>query len=240
MPVSEACYEITSLHRLTHRKLALAEERERRIAERFVERFGEPAEAVLQAVYQKHPAFLGSARLEELIEDDDPTAYLEEAARAQALREAAVLTALQERLGDEAEVEIRLGSYDHGWETGDRLARLLDMGDCEPAAAADLLADHFPGGTAWGPGPRITEEDESHARWSYLDGSTLELWNEAEASVQLLCSSVAFWCKGFGEALNPMLDFRQGASLADGDPHNEGVYTLDQDSARPKKEPEPA
>jgi hypothetical protein len=177
--------------------------------------------------------------LEELVDEADPTEFLEEAARAQALREAAVLTALQSRLGDEAEVEIRLCSYDHGWETGDRIARLLDMTDCEPSAAADLLADHFPGGTAWGTGPRITEEDESHARWRYLDGEMLELWNEVEASVQLLCSTVAFWCKGFGEALNPSLDFRQGGSLADGDPYSEGVYTLDTGPVRPRKRPEP-
>lgn len=239
MPVMEDLERISTLHRLTHRKLSLAEERERRVAEHFVETFGEQAMETLEAVREAHPPFLGSARLEELLEEHGATSFLEEAARAQALREAATLTALQQRFGDEAEVELRLCSYDHGWETGERVARLLNLEGCTPSMAADLLADHYPGGTAWGPGPRITRENGTEARWRYLDASVLEIWKEAGASAHLLCSAAAFWCKGFGEGLNPRLDFRMGGSLADGDPCSEALYTLEPGTGTGRRESEP-
>jgi hypothetical protein len=219
---------ITPIQRLTHRKIILAEERERRMGERFAERFEEESLEVIEAIRQAHPPFLGSTRVEELIGDADPHAFLEEAARVQTLREAAMLGALRERFGDEAEVEIRLCSYDHGWETGERLARVLDKPRCTPSEAFDLLADHFPGGSACGEyAPRLVSEGEGEAVWRVHGSHDQAIWEEAGAPPRLMCSLAAFWCKGFGEGLNPSLDFREDASLADGDPYTEGRYLLE-------------
>lgn len=227
-------FDVAPVHRMTHRRILLAEERERRMAAHFEGRFGEAAREVIQAVRKDHPPFLGPSRPEDVLGPDgpggdcDPHQFLEEAARAQVAREAAALAAVLERFGDEAEVEARLCSYDHGWEVGERVAGARGLNGVSPEEGFDLLADHFPHGTACRPGLRLLSSSEDEAVWEVFDPEVREIWVEAGASPCLMSHLNAFWCKGFGEALrgdgNDGLEFRAGTGMSEGAPHDEGRY----------------
>ena len=217
---------IGALHRLGHRKIAIGEERERNFIRHFLDRFGAAAREVLECTRAPHPPFLGDRRLEELAVSEPLHAALEGIAARQAEREAVTLAALLRRFGDDAEVEIRLSAYDHGWQTGDRIARVRPGGPIGPAEAYDLLAENYPDGIACCPSMRLLAEEESCTSWAQFGSEVLEGWARAGVPAEVMCSMVAFWCKGFGEGLNPEIVYRKGKSLAAGEPYLEGSYRL--------------
>lgn len=227
-------FHVPPLFRMAHRRLLLAEERERRMASHFEERLGPEAGDLIAATRADHAPMFGPCRPEDLLGPEGPGAgqephdFFDEAFRGQTLREAAVMAALLERFGDEVEVEARLCAYDHGWEVGERVAGSRGVVSPTPEQGFDLLADHFPGGEGCRPAVRLRSADEGEVVWETYDRETLARWERAGLTSRLMSNINAFWCKGFGEALHgdggTGLEFRSGKGMADGEPTDEGRY----------------
>lgn len=214
------------VHHWMHKKIKTTEAREVCIVNAFKEKYGQSADDVLNGVYEKHPQSEGDKPLEELLEDKPIHQGIQAMIIEAETREAATVAAFCEKYGDESKELAVKTAHDHGVECGKKAVEVDGGNECAASRAFELLQGHLCDGMPCDRGAQVQEEGDSLTTWDHTECIHESYWKEVDASFETMCELVNSWIAGFGEGVNPKINYKREKAIAFGDTECVGVYEI--------------
>ena len=203
-------------HAQVHAQLLLASDRETWIADAASARLGHAAQAAVAAARDAHPLDLAPS-LEELVGDRDPHEALHELVSRFHRREGAVYGALVHRHGVEAEVVLRLAAWEHGIDTGRRLAAGTVPGPSGPSAVFDLIALNVLEGLPCQTTSLLVLEGPHRVAWKHDACPYRADWERVAVPLASACNVISAWIRGIAAGVDGNVEYRRPKAIAIGD-----------------------
>lgn len=201
------------IHYLMMERVQSVSEREKALAARAIEVFGSGVAEAVESARAEHGYELPEAPLEEAVGGANIHEFLSEQVVRVEVSEAAVVRAVREAAGQEAEELIREVAYDHGRSVGESLKAggringqaIQDLANGINLALLDgMPCDHATALTEQGPGRVVLRRSLDVHR---------PAWEAAGADVALMAEVLGRWSQGVLEGLNPDVKFNRTVHL---------------------------
>ena len=214
------------VHHWMYKKIKTTEARERYIVQAFQKRFGESVDGAISKVYKIYPPSTDDQPLEEVMVNVSIHQGIQDLVIKAETREAAVIAALCERCGDEANELAVKAAYDHGVVSGEMAIKEKGVVVCDTSRAFEYLGDFLCDGMPCDRGAQIQSESEHCTTWDHTSCVHEKYWKEAGASFETMCDLLTSWIAGFGRGANPKISYKRNKAIATGDRECLSTYRI--------------
>lgn len=205
------------VHQWMYKKIQTTEARETFIVNALKGRYGQDADKILKAVYEKHHPSDKNASLDEILGDVPIHQGIQNLIVNAETREASVISAFCEKY-DEAKELIINAAHDHGIECGKRSVKERGgSGDCTASKAFELIQSYLCDGMPCDRGAQARSEEDDRTVWDHTECVHKQYWEDAGASFETMCDMLNSWIAGFGEGTNPKIKYKREKAIAAGD-----------------------
>ncbi|MEE9584278.1 MAG: L-2-amino-thiazoline-4-carboxylic acid hydrolase [Candidatus Brocadiales bacterium] len=215
------------IHHWMHKKIKVSEAREKAIVQGLRDKFGQDAEDLLAEVYQKYPQPQNDGKsLEEMLADQPIHAGIQGLIDDVETREAAIITAFYNKLGDEAKDVASQAAHQHGQSCGQQAVKEKGLGpdDQTPGKAFELLLDNYCDGMPCDRGAQVLDETEKNIVWDHTICIHGKYWEAVNAPSKAMCDILIAWIAGFGKGINSSITHTRRKCIAHGDKTCESCY----------------
>lgn len=215
------------VHHWMYKKIKTTEAREAYIVAKLKGKYCQDADALLNAVYEKHPLPDKNATLEEILGDVPIHQGIQNLIVNVETREASVISAFCEKYGDEARELIIEAAHDQGVECGKRAVEERGTsGECTASKAFELMQSYLCDGMPCDRGAHAQSEEDNRTTWDHTECVHEQYWKNAGASFETMCDMLNSWIAGFGEGVNPKIKYTRDKAIATGDSECLSIFEI--------------
>jgi hypothetical protein len=201
-----------------YKKIQTTEARETFIVDALKAKYGQDADNILKAVYEKHPPSDKNATLDEILGNVPIHQGIQNLIVDAETREASVISAFCAKFGDDAKELVISAAHDHGIECGTRAVKERgSSGDCTASKAFELIQSYLCDGMPCDRGAQAQSEEDDRTTWDHTECVHEQYWKGAGASFETMCDMLNSWIAGFGEGTNPKIKYKREKAIATGD-----------------------
>ena len=206
------------VHHWMYKKIQTTEAREAFIVNALKDKYGNEADVLLSAVYERHTPPDKNASLEDILGNAPIHQGIQNLIINAETREASVISAFCKKFGEEAKALVISSAHDHGVECGKRaVVERGSSGDCTAAKAFELIQSYLCDGMPCDRGAKAQSEEDDRTTWDHTECVHEQYWKSAGASFETMCDMLNSWIAGFGEGTNPKIKYTREKAIAVGD-----------------------
>lgn|SRR5574341_1539840 len=207
------------IHHWMYGKIKTTEARESAIASAFKAKYGAEAEKIFAQVYKKYPKSDSNKSLEELLANKSIHQGIQSIIVDVETREASMIAVFCAKYSDAARTAVE-AARKHGISCGKEAIKSkgLSTADCyNTSKAFEVMGDFHCDGMPCDRGAQIVSESEKRTSWDHESCVHEQYWKTAGANFLTMCNIVNEWIAGFGEGINPKINYKREKALATGD-----------------------
>ncbi len=215
------------VHHWMYKKIKTTEEREAYTVNTLRDKYGQEAEVILNAIYEKYSLPDKNASLEEILGNTPIHQGIQNLIIKAETREAAVISAFCKKYGDDAKTTVIKAAYEHGVGCGKRAVEERGAGvECTASKAFELIQSFLCDGMPCDRGAQVQSEEDHLTTWDHTECVHEQYWRDAGASFETMCDKLNSWIEGFGEGVNPKIKYKREKAIAVGDPECLSVFEM--------------
>lgn len=216
------------IHHWMYGKIQTSGARESAIVSAFKSNYGSEADKILDQVYKKYPKSDVHKSLEELLANKPIHQGIQSLIVGVETREAATIAAFCAKYKDAAKIAAE-AAHNHGVNSGKEAIKKngLTPADCNNTAKVfEVMGEYLCDGMPCDRGAQVVAESEKSTSWDHESCVHEPYWKDAGADFLTMCDVVNEWIAGFGEGINPCIEYKREKALAAGDPSCLSVFKI--------------
>jgi hypothetical protein len=215
------------IHYWLFKKINLVEDRERKLVFTFTEKYGDGVEEIAADNRAKYGEYYDETPLEELVGDAAIHEFLSMEIAKVETREAALLTTLISKYGDEAKILAITTAKEHGKDFGEAQTAEAETEDVTADDVYKAVKNTFLDGMPCDHVVEVKENTNTQLVEMHTECLHLNYWKTAGADAETMCSYLGSWTNGIVTGLGVGATHSRGMTIAKGDSHCEDTYTID-------------
>ena len=214
------------IHHWLFKKINLVEDREKKLVSAFTEKYGSEVGDIASANRTKYGEYYDDTSLEELVGENAIHEFLSIEIAKVETREAALITALTSKYGDEAKTLAFATAKEHGNAFG---AAQTEGADTKGATADDVhkaVKNAFLDGMPCDHVVETTENTETKLTETHSDCLHRQYWKTAGTDEPTMCEYLGSWINGVVTGLGVNATHSRDKAIAKGDNLCEDTYEI--------------